>query len=92
MNLKFEKKHIKLSNGETLAYLETSKKDKETVLLVHGNFSSSVHWLRMIKDLKAKYHVLAPDVRGFGDSTYNKRISSFKELADDLALFLRAKS
>ncbi len=91
MNLNLDKKKIKLSNRETLAYLEENVNGKETVLLVHGNFSSSAHWLRMIEDLKGKYHLLVPDLRGFGDSTYNNRISSFKELADDLALFLKEK-
>jgi pimeloyl-ACP methyl ester carboxylesterase len=35
-------------------------------------------------------HVLAPDLRGFGDSTYRNRVRSLKELAEDLALFLQA--
>ncbi|MGI6787742.1 MAG: alpha/beta fold hydrolase [Acholeplasmataceae bacterium] len=91
MNLTLNKQKIALPNGETLAYLEENPKGKETVLLVHGNFSSSAHWLRMIENLKGKYHVLAPDLRGFGDSTYHQRIKSFKELADDLALFLKEK-
>ena len=54
MNLNLDKKRVKLSNGETLAYLEENPKGKETVLLVHGNFSSSVHWIRMIEELKDK--------------------------------------
>lgn len=88
-NLK--KKKIELANGETLAYIEEGNPNNETFLLIHGNFSSSLHFMRAIKNYKDHYHILAPDLRGFGDSTYHTRISSFKELADDLALFLEAK-
>lgn len=64
---------------------------RKTLLLVHGNFSSSLHFVRAIKNLSPHFHILAPDMRGFGDSTYNKRIKTLKELGDDLILFLDEK-
>ncbi|MGI6782206.1 MAG: alpha/beta fold hydrolase [Acholeplasmataceae bacterium] len=92
IDLTYQKKNIELSNGETYAYLEENPQATKTVLLLHGNLSSSVYWLRAIKELKTKYHVLAPDFRGFGDSTHNTRITSFADLVDDVVLFMNAKN
>lgn len=86
----YKKHSLKLSNGETIAYVEEGNKENKTLLLIHGNFSSSLHHARAIKNLSPHFHVIAPDMRGFGDSTYNTRISTLKELADDLVLLLDA--
>ena len=32
----------------------------------------------MIEELKDKYHLLVPDLRGFGDSTYNRESQALK--------------
>lgn len=85
-----DKKNIKLSNGETFAYVEKGDIKNKTLLLIHGNFSSSLHFSRAIANLSPHFHVVAPDLRGFGDSTYHQRIKTLRELADDLALFLDA--
>lgn len=91
MNLNYKKEFIDLPNGEKYAYLEYNKNAKKTLLLIHGNFSAGPHFLGAIKNFKEEYHILAPDMRGFGDSSYNQRITSFEELADDINLFLEAK-
>ena len=84
----YELKKVTLKNGETLAYRETGA--GENVLLIHGNMSSSVHWQTAMEQLEGKYHVVAPDMRGFGDSTYHNRFDSLKELAEDIAQFVDA--
>ena len=77
----------KLSIGdETLAYRTCGA--GETVVLIHGNMSSSVHWQTTMEQLEDKYRVFAPDLRGFGDSTYNHRFDSLRELAVDFERFL----
>ena len=78
---------LKLNNGETLSYREAGS-GKETVLLIHGNMSSSVHWQIVMAELENDYHVIAPDMRGFGDSSYLNRFSTVRELADDLKEFV----
>lgn len=78
---------IKLGSGETLAYREAGQ-GKDTVLLIHGNMSSSVHWQTVMAELEKDYHVIAPDLRGFGDSSYLKRFDSLRELAEDLKDFV----
>lgn len=82
-----DKLQVKLKNGETYFYLEKGKGDK-TLILVHGNMSSSVHFLPLINQLPNNIKIIAPDLRGFGDSTYNEPIDSLKSLADDLLLFM----
>jgi len=83
------KKHISLKNGETYSYLESGKGPK-TLVLIHGNLSSSLYYTPLIERLPADVRVLAPDLRGFGDSSYGKRIGSLKDLALDVKLFLDA--
>src|SRR5690554_611721 len=86
--MKIDKKKMKIANGETLAYIEAGDPKNDTLLLVHGNFSSGAHYYRAINNLSPEFHIIAPDMRGFGDSTYNNRISTLKELGDDLILLL----
>lgn len=85
--LDFEKKHVKLKS-EDYAYLDIG--NGEPVLLIHGNMSSGVHYLPLIERLKDDYRCIALDLRGFGDSSYNERFDSMRELAEDVAEFMTA--
>ncbi len=76
-----------LPGGEELAYRIAGTSGK-TVVLVHGNMSSSVHWQPTMEALENDYIVIAPDLRGFGDSSYLAGFDSLRELADDLLAFL----
>jgi pimeloyl-ACP methyl ester carboxylesterase len=52
-------------------YLEAGKEHATTVLLLHDGAwggASSVTWTNIIPQLAAHYHVLAPDMLGFGGS------------------------
>ena len=82
-----KKKKVLLSNGETYYYIDEGN-SKETILLVHGNMSSGVHYKPLIEKFKKDFRVIAPDMRGFGDSSYNNRMESLEDLSDDLYLFL----
>jgi len=86
--MKLEKKKVKLPNSETYAYIDEGQGDK-TILLVHGNMSSGVHYKPLIERFKKNYRVIAPDLRGFGDSSYNTPIKSLDDLSDDLYLLLK---
>ncbi|MFA5007154.1 MAG: alpha/beta hydrolase [Candidatus Izemoplasmatales bacterium] len=83
------KKQIRLANGETYAYLESGTGPK-TLVLIHGNLSSSLYYEPLIARVPADLRVLAPDLRGFGDSTYLARVGSLRELAGDVKQFLDA--
>lgn len=81
-------KYIDISTGERIAYREAG--EGETVILLHGNMSSSVHWTKTMKGLADEYHVYAPDMRGFGDSSYNKRGTVLLTYARDIVAFMEA--
>jgi len=51
-----------------MACLRAGRETAPVVVLVHGNVSSSVFWLDTIQALAADFHVLAPDLRGFGQT------------------------
>lgn len=84
----YERKSIKLENGETYSYVDTQKGDK-IVLLIHGNLSSIVYWFPLIEKLENKYRVIAMDLRGYGNSSYNKPFNHLDELADDVYDFCK---
>ena len=81
-------KKVHLPNGEILAYREREG-GKIPVLLVHGNMTSSAHWDVVLERMDSRYKLYAVDLRGFGASTYKKRITSIKDFADDLYLFVQ---
>ena len=85
----YELKTLVLSNGETIAYREAGKGSK-TVILVHGNMSSSVHFQTTMEALENEYKVYAVDMRGFGDSSYNNELNSLRDFSEDIQLWVKA--
>lgn len=83
-----KKRSITLTNNEQYYYIDEGQGDQVFVLL-HGNMSSGVHYKPLIERLQGEYRVIAPDMRGFGDTTYKTRINSLHDLADDVIDFLR---
>lgn len=82
-----EEAYVTLKNGETIFYRKRPGGDK-AVLLIHGNMSSSNHWKRLMRVFDERFTVFAPDLRGFGLSTYNETITSLKDFSDDIKLFV----
>ncbi len=80
-----EKKYISIGK-ETIAYLDEGQGD--VVLMIHGNMSSSIHYEPLISRIKDRYRCIAPDLRGFGDSSYNNRFDTLSELAEDVNALL----
>lgn len=81
--------HIALQNGETITY-RTREGGDDIVVLVHGNMTSSKHWDLLLEKMDPRFTIYALDMRGFGGSTYNKRITSIQDFSDDLKLFVDA--
>lgn len=77
-------------DGLELFYREAGSKTAPTVLLLHG-FPTSSHMFRnLIPALAERYHVIAPDLPGFGFSESPDRKSfrySFENLARIIASF-----
>ncbi|OCA83378.1 3-oxoadipate enol-lactonase [Bacillus sp. FJAT-27225] len=82
-----EFKKVALSNGETLSYRKREGGERK-VLLVHGNMTSSKHWDLLIDRMDPEFKVIAVDMRGFGESTYYKKVMSIKDFSDDIKLFV----
>lgn len=52
-----------------VAYSEGGERNPETLVLVHGFSSSADSWNRLAGQLTKRYHVIAPDLPGWGEST-----------------------
>ncbi len=70
--------------GLNIFYREAGPKDAPTILLLHG-FPTSSHMFRnLIDDLSDRYHVIAPDYPGFGQSDM-PLVDEFEYSFDNLA-------
>lgn len=86
MAREFLLKSVKLPNGETIAYREAGE-GSHVLVLIHGNYSSSIHMDVIMDNMPEGYKMYAPDLRGYGDTTYNTPVSSLKDFAGDIKLF-----
>ncbi len=77
-----ERKRIKLSTVE-LSYLEW-KGENEPLLLLHGLADHGLVWSSLGNYLAANYHIIAPDLRGHGDSSKPKTGYKFSDYIADL--------
>ncbi len=90
MDLKdYRRYEIELENKETLAYKKLEGGEK-TLVLLHGNLSSSIWWDLFLEEFEEKMTIYAVDLRGFGDSSYFESIDSIKDFSEDLRLFRKA--
>ena len=85
----YEVKKLSLKNGETIAYRECGSGLK-TIVLVHGNMSSSVHFQPVMEQLENSYKVYAVDMRGFGDSSYHSELNSLRDFSTDIRLWVES--
>jgi pimeloyl-ACP methyl ester carboxylesterase len=60
-------------NGLDVFYREAGPKDAPTILLLHGFPTSSNMFRNLIPRLATRYHVVAPDYPGFGESSMPDR-------------------
>src|SRR5438045_6579694 len=70
------------ANGVKLHYLVAGKGDP--VILLHGYAQNSHMWRPLIKELSKTHLVVAPDLRGFGDSTKAESGYDKKTMAQDI--------
>src|SRR6266480_4403913 len=80
-------------NGAKIFYREAGRPSAPTLLLLHG-FPSSSHMFRdLIPLLAERYHLVAPDFPGFGQSGMPDRSKyqyTFANIADTVAGFTKA--
>jgi pimeloyl-ACP methyl ester carboxylesterase len=85
-------------NGLDIFYREAGPADAPVVLLLHG-FPTSSHMFRnLIPTLADRYHVIAPDYPGFGESSapdhteFEYSFANYATLVDDLLVQLGVSS
>lgn len=84
-------KNIK-ADGVDIFYRESGPSDAPTLLLLHGFPSSSHQFRNLIPLLSKKYHILAPDIPGFGFTTVPESLNykyTFDALTTSIESFLR---
>ena len=62
-----EHKSVQTSRLKT-AYYHGGTNGKQKLMLIHGNCSSSVFYLKLMERLENDFEIVAPDLRCFGDS------------------------
>ncbi|KIW75439.1 hypothetical protein Z517_10180 [Fonsecaea pedrosoi CBS 271.37] len=80
-----------LPNGIKVFYREAGSPSKPTILLLHGFPSSSNQYRKLIPILADKYHVIAPDLPGFGFTEIPASLNfeyTFANLATTIGAFL----
>ncbi|CAF9922361.1 hypothetical protein IMSHALPRED_005668 [Imshaugia aleurites] len=84
-------KNITLTPNTTISYISAGSPTLPTLLLLHGFPSSSNQFRNLIPRLSATYHVLAPDLPGFGLTTYPSDYDfTFDNIALTISAFLTA--
>lgn len=81
---------INLSERLNIHYLEHNPSGNPTVLLLHGLGANGSSWTLQIPSLtQAGYRVIAPDARGFGESSFPGGRHLISDMANDMFLLLK---
>jgi pimeloyl-ACP methyl ester carboxylesterase len=83
--------HFYVSQRLRLHYVDWGNPDRPLLLLVHGGRDHARSWDWVAHELRSHFHVIAPDLRGHGDSTW--AVGSSYALTDfvfDIAQLLEA--
>lgn len=83
--------NVSLPEGTNVSYVSAGATTASLLLLLHGFPSSSNQFRNFIPLLAPHYHVIAPDLPGFGLTTYpNDYVFTFDALAHTISAFLAA--
>ncbi|KAF9457240.1 Alpha/Beta hydrolase protein [Collybia nuda] len=98
----FPKHHVvcpavkRIPNNEaikiSLSYVNINPKANQTLLMIHGWPGLWSTWARQIEEFKSSYHLIIPDLRGFGESTHPGDVrasNTMGDLAGDLTCILK---
>jgi pimeloyl-ACP methyl ester carboxylesterase len=79
-------------DGTEVFYREGGERAAPTLLLLHGFPSSSAQYEQLMQRLENRYHVIAPDYPGFGQSPPLEGTTTFDRLADVIDGFAYTKA
>ena len=83
--------HFYVSQRLKLHYLDWGNREKPLLIMIHGGRDHAHNWDWMARSLRDDYHIVAPDLRGHGDSAW--AIGGMYALSDfvlDIAQLLEA--
>ncbi len=84
--------HTDTINGNMVHYWEAGNPEYPAVILVHGGIGDAkASWSEVIPDLSDEYHILAPDLPGFGGSSPLSSNIGIRDLTSWLADFMSVK-
>jgi pimeloyl-ACP methyl ester carboxylesterase len=78
-------------DGTEVFFREGGERAAPTLLLLHGFPSSSAQYERLMQRLEDRYHVIAPDYPGFGQSPPLEGTTTFDRIANVIDGFTDAK-
>lgn len=81
------KKNLKVVNGTTWSFLDSTNPKKKTLFFIHGNSGDSLQFQNQTNFFQNEYRVIVPDLPGHGDSAKLERYT-IKEMANHLAGFI----
>jgi pimeloyl-ACP methyl ester carboxylesterase len=89
--MSFVRKTLSLSKIN-LSYLEWNSGIKSysdtNILLLHGLADQALVWKQLGEKLSDRYHIIAPDMRGHGESSKPDRGYTFTEVIEDLEILM----
>jgi len=62
-------KETTISNDLKMVYFENDVHSDKTLVMIHGFGANKENWLYLASKLKGKYHIVAPDLVGDGESS-----------------------
>lgn len=81
---------VQLQDGTKIFYREAGSKDKPTFLLLHGFPTSSLMYRTLIPLLAPHFHIVAPDLPGFGFTEPAANYTyKFANIADSIDEFVK---
>jgi pimeloyl-ACP methyl ester carboxylesterase len=81
------------SQGLRLHYADWGNDAAPSLILIHGGRDHSRSWDEVARALRPHFHIMAPDLRGHGDSDWAKGSSySLSDYVYDLACLVRSAS
>ncbi|MBE9189126.1 alpha/beta hydrolase [Gloeocapsopsis crepidinum LEGE 06123] len=89
MKHQLQEKQIKLENYQTV-YLEEGVTHSETILFLHGWTIATDPYQETLHLLSQYYHVIAPDLPGFGKTSFPTAVPDYNGYVECITSFLKA--
>jgi pimeloyl-ACP methyl ester carboxylesterase len=86
------KKTVQLSDGITLAYIDTGSPTGPPVVLIHGYTDNARDWVPVLPYLSKRFRLILVDIRGHGKSSKPECCYTRLDFAYDIKLLLDALS